>query len=337
VPTFTVCIPSYNAEKVIGDTIRSLLRQSFRDWECLVVDDASTDGTASAVAQFTDERIRFVSNDRNLGCAGNFQRCRDLAKGTYIYFLANDDVLAPNALERAYTALQSAPDVATLIRPYYWFRGEDPDQVARYTKTIDTTQDRIISIDDDDAVLRCVFDNLGQVSGLVFRNDALSAEFSPHVWTTHIQPFLMTLKEHRSVFVHDYPIAVRIDSSQSRNISSIYDPSPLWTWAHMMKLVFPGNRWRRQRRLGIDNIAGRPEGLVQVRCHSTFKNFLREAFLYVWYRPKNLFSLKYWFFALGCLVMRRRALRWTVDRYMYLYTRPETAGIMTVNDSKTFS
>jgi glycosyltransferase involved in cell wall biosynthesis len=337
VATFTVCIPSYNAQATIADTIKSLLRQTFTDWECLVVDDGSTDDTAHIVKTFEDSRIRFVANEKNLGCAGNFQRCRNLSKGTYLYFLAHDDILAATALERCYQAFRMAPDIAVVTRPYYWFRGSDPDRVVRYTKPLDPFEDRIISIEDDESVLRAILENLGQVSGLAFRNEALTAKFGPYVWTTHIQPFLMALQKQRGVFLHDYPVAVRTEFSQARNLSSIYDPSPLWTWVRTMRVVFEGDRWKRHRKIAIDNIALHPEGVVQLRCHSTFRNFLREAWLYLWYRPKNFLSPKYWFFVMGCLVIPPRLLRRTVDKYMGLYTRPETAGLVTINGSKTFS
>lgn len=335
--TFTVCIPSYNAERIIGETIQSLLRQTFQDWDCIVVDDASTDRTADVVRGFSDPRIRFIPNDQNLGCAGNFQRCRDLATGKYIYFLANDDILAPTALERCYDAFQLAEDVAVVTRPYYWFRGSDHDVAIRYTKPLDPTKDRVITIDDDNDDLRALFETLGQVSALAYRNDALETPFSPHVWTTHIQAFLGTLKQHRGVFLHDYPVAIRTESSQARNISSIYDPSPLWTWVTMMRTVFAGPRWTRQRKLGIDNIGRHPEGLVQLRCHSTFRNFLRESWLYLLYRPRNAWLPAYWIFFLGCLVTPRKLLRKMVDRYIGIYTRSDRAGIVTISRSKTAS
>lgn len=317
--TFSVCIPSYNAAKIIGATIDSLIRQTFTDWECLVVDDGSTDGTEAVVRTFSDPRIRFIKNNVNLGCAGNFQRCRDLATGTYIYFLANDDILSPRALERTYAAFQMAPDIALVTRPYYWFEGDNPDVPIRYTKPLDASADQVISIEDSNEVLCALFETLGQVTALAYRNDVLLDPFSPHVWTTHIQPFLLTFKKYRAVFLHDYLVAIRTEHSQARNIPSIYDPSALWTWAHMMQTVFAGQRWSRQRRVGIDNIARRAEGLVQIRCHSTLKIFLREAWLYLWYRPLNVLSPRYWFFAFGCLVMPPIILRRLVDGFRSRY------------------
>lgn len=323
---FTVLIPSYNAEKIIGATIASLVAQTFTDWECLVVDDGSTDGTEAAVRAFTEPRITFIKNPSNLGCAGNFQRARDLATGTYVYFLANDDILSPRALERTLEAFRLAPDIGAVTRPYYWFENNNPETVVRYTTPIDPKADRIFSADDTD-VLRAVFDTLGQVTGMAFRNDALTTPFSPYVFTTHIQPFLSTLRTHRAVFMHDYLVAVRIESSQTRTLPKIYEPSPLWTWVNMMDEVFAGKRWERTRRIGRDNIASHVEGMVQIRFSSTFGTWLREAWLYLLYRPANALSIKFWIFTFSCLLIPPRTLRRLVDRLIPIVTRRRAHGI----------
>lgn len=334
-PTFSVCIPSYNAASVIGATIESLLRQTLTDWECLVVDDGSTDETENIVRGFGDPRIRFFKNETNLGYPGNLQRCRDLAKGSYVYFLANDDILSPLALERTYEAFQIAPDIAVVTRPYYWFENDDPETAIRYTTPLDPEKDRIISADDDDATLRAIFDVMGQVTALAFRNDLFIDRINPHVWPAHIEPFLAMLKRHRGVFMHDYLIAVRLEHSQARTVPKIYDPSPLWTWVNMLSNVFPGERWARQRKVGIDNIAKHVEGLVQLRKYSTLKCFLREAYFYLKYRPVNAFSLRYWFFALGCLATPPAMLRRLVDALMPHMTNAKSAGIRTITAGKS--
>ena len=332
--TFSVCIPSYNAETVIGATIDSLIRQTFTDWECVVVDDGSTDRTESVVRAFDDPRIRFFKNETNLGYPGNLQRCRDLAKGTFVYFLANDDILSPHALQRTYEAFQIAPDIAVITRPYYWFQNNDPAVAIRYTTPLDPQEDRIITADDDDKTLRAIFEVMGQVTALAFRNEMFTEPINPHVWPAHIQPFLEILKTRRGVFMHDYLIAVRLEHSQARTVPKIYDPSPLWTWVNMMQSVFDGARWSRQRKTGIDNIARHVEGLVQLRKYSTLKCFVREAWFYLKYRPLNALSPRYWFFAVGCLATPPGLLRKLVDRLMPMVTKAQAANIQTIGATK---
>jgi glycosyltransferase involved in cell wall biosynthesis len=326
-PRFTVCIPSYNAAGIIAETLDSLVAQTITDWECLVVDDCSTDDTESAVAGIGDPRIRFVKNEKNLGYPGNLQRCFDLATGEFIYLLGNDDILSPIALQRTFAAFGMAPDVAVVTRPYYWFENDDLQQAVRYTKCFDATADRVLSPEDGEDVWRILYSTLAQLSGLAFRRAALVGRVNPWVFPAHVQLFLATFKEHRAVFLKDYPVAIRIAASQTRHVSSIYDPSPLWSWVDMFDAVFPGDRWSLPRRTGRDFVARNVEGLVQIRCYSRFRIFLREAWLHLWYRPRNIVTPKFWFFALGCLVMPPRALRSTVDRLMPFFLRPRTNDV----------
>jgi glycosyltransferase involved in cell wall biosynthesis len=336
-PAFSVCIPSYNAATVIGATLRSLIEQTFTDWECLVVDDCSTDATEAIVSQFPDTRIRFIKNDKNLGYVGNLRRCRDLASGTYIYFLANDDVLSPFALERTYRAFQLAPDIALVTRPYYWFENDDPEVPIRHIEPVDRFNDRIVSVHDSDETLRSVLHSLGQVSSLAFKNSAFTEPISPYVFTAHIEPFLAMLKSYRAVYLHEYLLAVRVEHSQARTVPKIYNPSPLWTWVHMMQNVFAGSEWKRQRTTGIDHIASHVEGLVQIRTYSTFQAFLSEALLHIKYRPRNLLSLRFWAFAVGCLVTPPTVLRKLVDRYKPAINKDQLADVTPISAVKASS
>lgn len=110
-PFFSVVIPAFNVESYIEETITSVLRQTFNDWELVVVDDGSTDRTLEKLGAFQDERIRIltipnggVSRARNLGI--------EKAAGKYIAFLDGDDVWYVSRLETAYRYLSSHPDAA---------------------------------------------------------------------------------------------------------------------------------------------------------------------------------------------------------------------------------
>jgi len=97
-PTVSVCIPAYNAGRFIGETIESVLAQSYRDFELIVVDDASTDHTVGIVRRYTDPRLRLLRNERNLGLAGNWNRAVAEARGRYVKLLCQDDLLRPDCL-----------------------------------------------------------------------------------------------------------------------------------------------------------------------------------------------------------------------------------------------
>jgi glycosyltransferase involved in cell wall biosynthesis len=106
-PRVSVCIPVYNGAPYIADTIRSVLAQDDPDFELLVVDNASTDGTLDVVGGFRDARIRIERNASNIGAVGNFNRALDLARGTYVKIVCADDLLRPDCLRRQVAAMDA--------------------------------------------------------------------------------------------------------------------------------------------------------------------------------------------------------------------------------------
>jgi len=106
----SVCIPTYQGAAFLRQAIDSVLGQSLQDFELLVIDDASTDGTDALLRQYSDPRLRYLRNPRNLGPEGNWNRCLDEAQGDYIKLLPQDDVLAPDCLARQAAILQSDQD-----------------------------------------------------------------------------------------------------------------------------------------------------------------------------------------------------------------------------------
>lgn len=111
----TVCIPCFNEERFIGEAIESVLRQDYRDFLLLVVDDCSTDGTLEAVRRFTDSRIVIHRNRRNLGLYQNQNRCLVLAKTGYVKILCADDILDPTCLAEQAAVLDREPTVALVF------------------------------------------------------------------------------------------------------------------------------------------------------------------------------------------------------------------------------
>jgi glycosyltransferase involved in cell wall biosynthesis len=97
-PLVTVAIPLYRGE-FIKQAIDSVLSQSFKDFELIIVDDASDDKSRNKVLSYTDSRIIYVRNKKNLGAEGNWNRCLALAKGKYIKILPHDDTLEPECLK----------------------------------------------------------------------------------------------------------------------------------------------------------------------------------------------------------------------------------------------
>jgi len=111
-PKVSVCIPVYNCEAYIANTIRSVLAQTLTDFELIIIDNASTDHTAEVIRSFNDPRIRSLHNDENLGMMGNWNRCLAEAKGDFIKLLPADDLIYPTCLERQVSAFTFHPSVS---------------------------------------------------------------------------------------------------------------------------------------------------------------------------------------------------------------------------------
>lgn len=95
----SIIMPSYNTAKFIGDSIESVLSQTYANWELIIVDDCSTDETDEVVSRFDDNRIRYLKNEKNSGAAISRNRALREAKGRWIAFLDSDDLWFPEKLE----------------------------------------------------------------------------------------------------------------------------------------------------------------------------------------------------------------------------------------------
>ena len=113
-PHVTVLMAVYNGMPYVRQAVASILKQSFTDFEFLVIDDASTDGTAACVRSFADPRLRLVRNEHNIGQAPSLNQGLALARGRFIARMDADDVCLPERLERQVALLQARPDLAVV-------------------------------------------------------------------------------------------------------------------------------------------------------------------------------------------------------------------------------
>ena len=111
-PLVSVVMPAYNAERFVEAAIRSVQSQTVADWELLVLDDGSSDGTCAIAACLAQEdpRIRLLPNGENLGVARTRNRGFDLSRGQFVALLDSDDVWHPEKLEKQLARLAAGGD-----------------------------------------------------------------------------------------------------------------------------------------------------------------------------------------------------------------------------------
>lgn len=113
-PKISVIMPAYNAEKYIGEAIESILNQTYTDFEFIIIDDGSSDGTVLVVKSYDDKRIRFYQNEQNMGVAATLNRGLDLATGEYIARMDSDDISLPERFEKQIAFMDSHSEVAVI-------------------------------------------------------------------------------------------------------------------------------------------------------------------------------------------------------------------------------
>lgn len=112
-PAISVVMPAYNAEKFIGEAIESILNQTFKDFELVILNDASTDGTLDVINLYArrDSRTKVITNHQNLYIAGNRNKGIGLSQGKYIVWQDADDIAYKTRLEELFTFMESHPEV----------------------------------------------------------------------------------------------------------------------------------------------------------------------------------------------------------------------------------
>ena len=157
----SVIIPVYNGEKFLRDAIESILAQTYPDFELLVIDDASIDGSLELIRSYDDPRMRILENPVNLGLSGVRNRGIKEARGEYIAFLDCDDISLPTRLEKQVRLFETNPEVGlcgTWTRTF----GDTVSSEWRYPAHSD--------------ILRCrmIFDNPFATSSVMLRSEVLA-------------------------------------------------------------------------------------------------------------------------------------------------------------------
>lgn len=96
----SIIMPSCNTAPYIAESIQSVIDQTYKDWELIIVDDCSTDNTDEVITSLHDERIRYFKNEKNGGAAVSRNKALRKAKGKWIAFLDSDDLWNPEKLEK---------------------------------------------------------------------------------------------------------------------------------------------------------------------------------------------------------------------------------------------
>ena len=143
-PRLSIGLPVYNGEAFLDRAIETLLNQTYRDFELVICDNASTDRTGEICRRFAalDARVRYHCNDRNLGAMGNFRRVFELSRSELFKWAAHDDEHEPEFLARCVAALDADPTVV-LVYTQFLAIDENEETLAVRSTGLDTSSCRV--------------------------------------------------------------------------------------------------------------------------------------------------------------------------------------------------
>jgi glycosyltransferase involved in cell wall biosynthesis len=123
IPLVSIIIPTYNRSALIEETLESILAQTYINWECIIVDDGSTDATGKVINEYIKRDNRFQYYSRPIDTIKGANTCRnygfELSKGEYIKWFDSDDVMLPNLLEKQILSFDKNVDVSVCKLIYY--------------------------------------------------------------------------------------------------------------------------------------------------------------------------------------------------------------------------
>lgn len=310
----SICMPTYNGATTIAATLKSILAQSYQNYEIIINDDGSTDTTEKVVKSFKDKRIKFYKNKKNLGFGDNLNTFKSKIAGDIMIMMAQDDILLKDALLKIANGFMLDDDIGIVCRPFYQFEN-DPTIPVRYWSPPSTKKDTLITINSKKELIEAVIRSAYLISCVCLRVKFIDRPFTSHVFTSQSYPYWSIFKKHKAVFLKDYIVAVGIYQSQCRYKPSIYEPSPVATWIELFNIILPEKKYEKVREVCRDYVAQNYVGLVQIKNWARMQDLLEEIYMHIKYRKASLIDKRFWAYTLICLFTPAPVLRKVVDLY----------------------
>lgn len=137
-PLVSIILPAYNCEKYIGKTIKSLLNQTYTQFELLIINDGSLDNSTNIINDFTDTRIVHIQNNGNQGLIFSLNKGLEIAKGKYIARIDADDICLPTRLEKQVEWLEKNKETAVVATQIHFINEQD-EETGNWPLDLETT------------------------------------------------------------------------------------------------------------------------------------------------------------------------------------------------------
>jgi len=278
-PKVSFCIASYNMKKFLAQAVSSCFEQTVQDFEVIIYDDCSTDGTET-LPWLKDSRIVYKRGETNVGVGEAFMRAIELSKGEYVILLCADDIIFHEEFVKdVMRSFSASPTLGHVSRYYHQFIDGDPAPVRAWRTSSPLIQSN-------------------NPSGLAYRREALKGcQTSNKMFIETTQLTAQVLKSGWDYKILKYDaVSVRVHSSTSTQPGYYLKhrvSSPVMDW------------WE----LGEKDIAKDYVSFLQIKNGFRTSAVLEEVINFIKLRPINLLHPSFWFFAIIALTVPRKILR----------------------------
>jgi glycosyltransferase involved in cell wall biosynthesis len=133
-PLVSICVPTYNAQRYLAESLTSVVNQTYQNIEILIVDDGSTDQTGDIISEFAQKypQIRSIKNERNIGLVENWNKCLKEARGEWIKFHFHDDLAQSVCIEEMVNSIKYTAHKLVLCDREYFFEEGVPETLENF-------------------------------------------------------------------------------------------------------------------------------------------------------------------------------------------------------------
>lgn len=231
-PKISICIPVYNCEKFIGAAIESVLAQSYKNYELIILNNCSTDNTAKIIGKYNDSRIRVVDQKINIGAAGNWNCALRESSGKYLKILCADDIIYPDCILKQVECLESSVNRGVVLT---CSRRDVIDEIGRkiLTRGFRGVEGVYPGCQAIRKTLRAGANLVGEMGAVLFRVEALPAvgDFDGEMGYVIDLDFLCRLMLLGDIFIEPKPLcayrvisgswSMKVSNSQFLNFSQL--------------------------------------------------------------------------------------------------------------------
>ncbi len=213
---FSIIIPTYKKPKDLKLAIVSVLNQSLKEFELIVIDDASRDNTKKTVKSFKDKHIVYIENKVNIGVALNIKKGFKMAKGKYVFLLGDDDIiLRKDTLSAVYNEMENS-DAGYSQLGYIYFENN-----MRKPSFINNPYNSIIYFSPSkDILIKTLNLHFGSMSGSIFRKKLIKqSDIINNIWWIYFIALYKSLFSHGCLYIGNHFILAKI--SRIGNISYV--------------------------------------------------------------------------------------------------------------------